>query len=502
MDSVSGDRGPEPEQQLVGTTSSPPWWSFLVFHSASSSKRFLDPKTLGSIPDRFTNKRKAEADNCVKQDVNKKVRVDQLRIPVYETKTGDVLFARVDQSQAHLATYRWTLLRQKSQAGGLDLCYARTKIDGRIQRMHVYILGKKPGCSVDHVDRDGLNNTTENLRHVSASVQSQNRQLVANKTSQYRGVSTNGTPGRWVAAFQNQRTTFKDELCAAYCYDQMVTDMYHENATLNGVAKPANYDDMLVLPSRRRKDAENRHIQTLASGNFNVVLQFLKPILSRTFPTLEEARSFRDLEVQQHRERKQQESDGRPITRTTDGIACKTTKGQHVREILLDDEMWLKLREMSCNVNQTDDGYDVVSLYDQVQRKKVVLSKYIMNSFDPTTVVDHINGNPLDNRRANLRVVGFNLNMHNIAGRSSTSRFKGVRSRKTKWEANLTSNYKMNYLGMYDTEELAASAYNMKALEVYGTSARLNDVVTPEGYIWKSDRLVKEGSLASCVGVH
>lgn len=49
--------------------------------------------------------------------------------------------------------------------------------------------------------------------------------------------------------------------------------------------------------------------------------------------------------------------------------------------------------------------------------------------------VDHINGDPLDNRRSNLRVVSHEQNMQNVRPRiRSTSRYRGVH-----WEASTQS---------------------------------------------------------------
>ena len=75
--------------------------------------------------------------------------------------------------------------------------------------------------------------------------------------------------------------------------------------------------------------------------------------------------------------------------------------------------------------------------------------------------VDHINGNPLDNRRANLRMVTPTENTRNQKDRTdSTSGFKGVhfdRSRG-KWMAHITEAGKMRNLGRFDSIEDAKAA--------------------------------------------
>ena len=94
-------------------------------------------------------------------------------------------------------------------------------------------------------------------------------------------------------------------------------------------------------------------------------------------------------------------------------------------------------------------------------------------------VVDHINHNGLDNRQCNLRVCSHAENMRNSRSRSGrTSRYKGV-SRDTqsgKWRAQIWQSKKTHYLGLFDSEIAAALAYNVKARELFGEFAYLNNV--------------------------
>lgn len=47
------------------------------------------------------------------------------------------------------------------------------------------------------------------------------------------------------------------------------------------------------------------------------------------------------------------------------------------------------------------------------EKGKKTLSRLIMSVTDKNKYIDHINGNPLDNRRSNLRVVSHQENMMN-----------------------------------------------------------------------------------------
>lgn len=91
--------------------------------------------------------------------------------------------------------------------------------------------------------------------------------------------------------------------------------------------------------------------------------------------------------------------------------------------------------------------------------------------------VDHINGNSLDNRRANLRDVTHRQNIANTFARDGgTSRFKGVHWARhaKKWSAHITVNGKGRNLGYFVDETDAAKAYDAAARAGHGTTARLN----------------------------
>ena len=93
----------------------------------------------------------------------------------------------------------------------------------------------------------------------------------------------------------------------------------------------------------------------------------------------------------------------------------------------------------------------------------------------PEMVVDHINGDGLDNRRANLRVCTQAENVRNAKPRKgATSRFKGVSWHKTtrKWQARITSGGTLIHLGLFTTEEKAHDAYCNASEKYHGKFGR------------------------------
>jgi len=88
-------------------------------------------------------------------------------------------------------------------------------------------------------------------------------------------------------------------------------------------------------------------------------------------------------------------------------------------------------------------------------------------------IIDHINGDGLDNRRDNLRIATYGQNTQN-SDATSISGYKGVIADANRWKAYIHFEGKRIYLGSYVVKEEAASAYNEAALFYFGTNARIN----------------------------
>lgn len=95
-------------------------------------------------------------------------------------------------------------------------------------------------------------------------------------------------------------------------------------------------------------------------------------------------------------------------------------------------------------------------------------------------LVDHINGNPSDNRKDNLRIVKSTENARNTRMYSTNKTgYKGVAKYKNgRYTAQITVNYKKIHLGVFDCKEEAAKAYNIAAKKYFGEYARANDNLT------------------------
>ena len=83
--------------------------------------------------------------------------------------------------------------------------------------------------------------------------------------------------------------------------------------------------------------------------------------------------------------------------------------------------------------------------------------------------VDHINGNGLDNRRSNLRIVTHQINQNNLPKKkNASSRFRGVSwdSTRDSWAVQITFQNQTRTIGRFKSETEAAWAYNNEVIKL------------------------------------
>ena len=100
----------------------------------------------------------------------------------------------------------------------------------------------------------------------------------------------------------------------------------------------------------------------------------------------------------------------------------------------------------------------------------------IKDKLPANLVIDHINGDGLDNRRANLRLATVAQNAWNSKKRNPRSGYKGVCYAKDKrlWRAAIVCNRKRIHLGYFKSKSAAAHAYDAAAIKYHKDFAVTN----------------------------
>jgi hypothetical protein len=107
----------------------------------------------------------------------------------------------------------------------------------------------------------------------------------------------------------------------------------------------------------------------------------------------------------------------------------------------------------------------------QLHRAVMLAAGYALTAADD---VDHKDGDPCNNRRSNLRIATSSDNGANRKRTWAASGYKGVYSHGDRWRAQITKDQRRRHLGLFNTPEEAARAYNSAAGELFGEFAHLN----------------------------
>lgn len=160
------------------------------------------------------------------------------------------------------------------------------------------------------------------------------------------------------------------------------------------------------------------------------------------------------------------------------GVAIPLTQGKVAIVDEADAEMVSRYRWCYLNV-----GY--AARHERIDGKdRTILMHRFLLGASPEQLVDHINGNGLDNRRVNIRLCSKADNQRNQRRNSkNTTGYKGVSFDKArgKYSASIGVNGEQITLGRFPTAEEASLAYEEAARRYHGEFAYVHSVNSVPG---------------------
>jgi len=345
--------------------------------------------------------------------------------------------------------YKWHLSHE----------YAISTNHGRLNR---FVMNAKKGDPfIDHINGIKLDNRKINLRYVTHSQNSQNKNKKNGCSSKYIGVSFCKLTKRWKCCID--QTYFDKEDHSGYWYDQLAKIKYGIGAKINNIELPIDF----IVP--KNKKILPKGISLTKSNTYQVDLQNNnKRTYLGSYKTLDEAiivcnNKKEEFKTEEHNQRHLLE-----IVRNAEGIAKIDIINKNKNyECLVDDDKYHDLIKY-CWISHN--GYAVST----IDKKLTSIHRYLLNC-KKNEIVDHINNNKMDNRILNLRICDDSVNNHNKEKKEGlSSKYIGVSLTKhNMYHAYITKDKKRHYIGIFKTAEEAAIERDKKAIELYGNDAKL-----------------------------
>lgn len=285
---------------------------------------------------------------------------------------GKGKFAQVDdEDYDFLMQWKWYGTYQRTST---NYYVTRNSTKGA-SRMHILLIGKKEGLIIDHIDGNGLNNQKSNLRHCTITQNAHNRKNRRNSKSKYKGVSKYGK--KWAARIMFNKKpiqigTFEIEEDAALAYNKYAKKLFGEFAQLNCIN--GGTKQSIEPPIKKEKEA------------------IVTPVYEGELPP--------------------------------NSKAIYLSKGKFT---IVSEDDYDNLMQYRWLLKESSGGYFSAKkngkrLGGGKREKQEYLHIFLMKP-KKGLVVDHINRNPLDNRRCNLRVVTQKVNTYNTSRSLRNSKY-------------------------------------------------------------------------------
>jgi uncharacterized C2H2 Zn-finger protein len=337
-----------------------------------------------------------------------------------------------------------------------------------LNRYVYYIFYKNtvtPNMYIDHKFNNKLDNRLKNLREITPENNNKNKLKSKNAHSKYYGVSKHYDNWQCDVKYNNHRYRYNyiDETHAAYHYDLMIKQFNLQKFNkFNNIEKPNNF----VLKVHKDKK------ENLPKGIYHEGNKYSYSVHTKHYygyNNLKDVIDARDNHIKRENIKKEKEFLETPIIRNSKGeaiIALLNKKKIKIGETVVSDEDYYNIKRYAWSLTSE------IYVHGYVNHKVVLLSRFIMNCTNSKLYVDHEDGDPMNNKRSNLRILTAAENsQNNSSNKNSSSKYVGVSfdKRRNKWYAKLVLNGKYIINKRYATELEAADARDQKIIELNKT---------------------------------
>lgn len=372
--------------------------------------------------------------------------------------------------------------------------YIRGEVNGKNYLVHRYIMNASADSEVDHIDFDQTNNDRENLRIITTQQNGQNKAKHKNNSSSFYGVYYVKNSKKYKAFLKYNGKNihigmFENEIDAAKTFDlYLVKNKMDEFKKLNFPEDKEKYLKM-KLPAKKENSSQFIGVRKLKNNKYHARVRVDNvPVFYITSKNEKKcARAYDKYIVENNIPNKklnfpEEHPDYNPnsIIKTFCEEIDKNTVKLLISDnpnvcVKIDKEDYDRVKYYACCI---ENGY--VKIY--IDGKKRRIHRFLTKVTDPLIFVDHIDRDPMNNTKKNLRLSNSSKNGQNKSKKKNcTSDFYGVHlNNNDRWECTIRKNYTVILREYYKNEQDAARRRDIYILE------NLKDDCFPLNFRWNS----------------
>jgi hypothetical protein len=401
--------------------------------------------------------------------------VEEYRELKLNGKNGGVALVSNEDFE-ELSKYKWYVHKKG---------YIHGDVNRKKLKMHHFILKPKEGMIVDHINGIKYDNRRTNLRYLPENKNAQNKHLnKENRSSKYRGVSYNKNDNKyWVQIridnVRHHLGRYDTETIAAEVWDMYVVNNGLDHIELNFPDKRDEYLSRTYEPFKSKGSPSSTGYIGVSKkdGKYNVGVHHdgHRRYIGDYKDLIEAANKYDEyivkhdiLEKQLNFPDKYPEYLNKRIIRTKcEPVDDTTVKllidgyDDSLKPVLIDKEDYDKVKHHKCSIVS---GY----VHIDTKEKSLILSRFLSEVNDTSIYIDHIDSNPMNNTRKNLRLSNFIKNAQNKEKMDgATSKYYGVSYHKNtdRWVAYVANDNEVKFRKTYADEQTAARARDLYILD-------------------------------------
>lgn len=397
-----------------------------------------------------------------------------MEIKLTGNKGGVAIVSEIDYDL--ISEYKW---RQNKNG------YARGNVDGISISMHLFIMKQiissiSKNKIVDHINRNRLDNRRENLRLVDYIINGQNRGISKRKeSSKYKCVYYDKNCKKYVAKTDigsNEKSIwlglYENEIDAAEAFDMYLVHNNYDHVQLNFPDKYEEYLKREYVPYKKNKLSNYVGVTKRSKNTYRAQIRIDGELIyiKNSSEQIECANAYDKYIVDNNVPGKKLNfPENYPMYDPNSVIKtqCEKTNNKNIVRLILNS-----VPEEEVLIDKED--YDNVKYYAWclsdgyvATKQNIRLHHFVMKITDKHVLIDHIDSNPLNNCKNNLRISDTYKNSRNRSKKvNALSKYLGVGfdKRREKWTSKIEYNYEKISLGYYITEIYAARAHDLYIL--------------------------------------